>query len=167
MCLHIVSNCSHSRSVITCVSLQLIEGCQLLNKCLTQLARQFPTVRPLSTTSEMVTTTTMCVSVQSIVFQVKFCRVQSYQLNDHLSAEFVSEATLCTCTGIAQANSAYAVKRAHIYIALQPHHNQQPTCTCTCTCICSVGSSSNFLTTIILFKKSCRLIAIGCGVLYV
>jgi hypothetical protein len=67
---------------------ELIEGCQLLNKCLTQLARQFPTV--------------------------KFCRVQSYQLNDHLSAEFVSEATLCTCTGIAQANSAYAVKRAHI-----------------------------------------------------
>lgn len=41
-------------------------ACQLLNKCLTKLAKQYPTV--------------------------KFCRVQSYQLNDHLSPDFLQTA---------------------------------------------------------------------------
>lgn len=45
---------------------EMVAGCQLLNKCLTKLAKQFPTA--------------------------KFCRVQSYQLNDHLSPEFLKTA---------------------------------------------------------------------------
>ncbi|CAI8012343.1 Phosducin-like protein [Geodia barretti] len=45
---------------------EMIGECQLLNKCLTRLAKQYTTV--------------------------KFCRVQSHQLNSHLSSEFLETA---------------------------------------------------------------------------
>lgn len=48
---------------------EIIPGCQLVNKCLTKLAKQFPSV--------------------------KFCRVQSYQLDNHLSPEFLRTALPC------------------------------------------------------------------------